>query len=411
MPRRIEEDHKDFRDIYSGRIRKELKKFVSNGTIFKSRGKDGKIKITIPKIDIPHIVFGSGDNGVGRGAGKKGDVVGRDGDGDGQGDKAGDKSQEGIEINIDLEEVFKFLKQELQLPDLKPKPNQTYEDIIIKYNNISMNGPESLRHNRRTMLQALKRMCASGDINKLHTIPGSADKMRLITPINSDRRYRQYREIRVPSSNAVIFFVRDGSGSMDQYKCDIVSDMAWWIDLFVRHYYKRTECCYIWHDTEAQEVDQNKFYRYRYGGGTICSSGLKYVGKQFKHRFPPEKWNVYVIYFSDGENFGNDNKVFNDYIKTNFPPEIVNMVGVVQILCWYYNESLKQSVDKSKHAPNVRSTSIGPEDTPDMSQSNGYYHGVQLSDEQRNEQIKRAIIDLLGAGVKPKKSENISSEM
>ena len=27
------------------------------------------------------------------------------------------------------------------------------------------------------------------------------------------------------SSSAVIFFARDGSASMDQYKCDIVSDM------------------------------------------------------------------------------------------------------------------------------------------------------------------------------------------
>ena len=34
MPRRIEEDHKDFRDVYSGRIRKALKKFIKNGSIF-----------------------------------------------------------------------------------------------------------------------------------------------------------------------------------------------------------------------------------------------------------------------------------------------------------------------------------------------------------------------------------------
>ena len=121
------------------------------------------------------------------------------------------------------------------------------------------------------MLQALKRMAAGGELDKLHYIPGFSDPVRLITPINSDRRYKQYTEIKVPASNAVIFFARDGSASMDQYKCDIVSDMSWWIDAWIRHFYERVERCYIWHDTVAQEVDEETFYRYRYGGGTKCS--------------------------------------------------------------------------------------------------------------------------------------------
>jgi uncharacterized sporulation protein YeaH/YhbH (DUF444 family) len=76
MPRRIEEDHKHFRDVVSGRIRKALKKFIKSGQIVKNRGKNGKISITIPKIDIPHIVYGSGNEGIGRGQGKEGDVIG-----------------------------------------------------------------------------------------------------------------------------------------------------------------------------------------------------------------------------------------------------------------------------------------------------------------------------------------------
>jgi uncharacterized sporulation protein YeaH/YhbH (DUF444 family) len=403
LPRRISEDHKDFRDIFAGKIRKELKKFIKNGSIFRLRGDGKKIKITIPKIELPHIVYGETDGGIGRGKGDPGNVIGKDDD-EGDGGQAGEDAQEGILISINMEDVWKFLKEELQLPDLKQKPNQTYEDIRIKYNDISKTGPESLRHNRRTMLQALKRMCASGEINKLHTIPGFSVPVKLITPINSDRRYRQYKEIKVPSSNAVIFFARDGSGSMDDTKCDIVSDMAWWIDLWVRRFYKRVESVYVWHDVQAEEVDQNKFYKYRYGGGTVCSSALKFILKQFENRFPPEKWNIYVVYFTDGENFEEDNNVFNKLIADKMSPNIVNMVGIAQIMCWNYGESLRKSVDQFGHAKNVRTTSIGAETEIKIGYSG---HNVpELSEDERNEQIKSSIIDLLGNPQARKKQQS-----
>ncbi len=396
MPRRIEEDHKDFLDVYSGRIRKELKKYFKTGGFVKLRGKDGKIRIPVPKIDIPHFLFGNTGDGIGRGQGKPGDVIGKDPDDNGTG--AGQEKGEGIEIAIDMEEVLKFLQDELQLPNLKPKPNQTYDEIKIKYNDIALQGPESLRHNRRTLIQAIKRNAAMGDANDLTIVPGFSQPMRIIKLINRDKRYRQYREIKVPSSNAVIFFARDGSASMGQAKCDIVSDMAWWIDIWIRRFYKRVERMYVWHDTQAEEVDEDKFYKYRFGGGTTCSSALKLIAQQFKNRFPPEKWNIYVIYFSDGENWNDDNKIFIDTIKNSFPPEVVNFFGLAQILAWNHQGSLKEYVDNNLKVENVRTTSIGPEKAPSLSNASsfGFYGTPQLSEEETNEQIKRAIIDLLG---------------
>lgn len=384
MPRRIEEDHKDFHDVYAGRRRKALGKYINNGSIFRLKGKNGKVRVTIPKIDIPHIVYGQPQDGVGRGQGDPGDVIDKEQKGKGKGNQAGQDEGEGIEIQVDLEEVWKAMEEELKLPRMKPKPNQLHEDIEIKYNDISLTGPESLRHNRRTLLQALKRMCSTGEINKLHEIPGFKERVRLITPINSDKRYRQYREIKIPANNAVIFFARDGSASMDQNKCDIVSDMAWWIDAWIRRFYKRVECNYIWHDTVAQEVSQNKFYKYRYGGGTTCSTALKLIAKQFDNRYPPENWNIFVFYFTDGENWGPDNELFCETIKTQFPSNKVNLVGITQVLAWNYGGSLKEYVDgKLPTLENLRTTSI--------ESSSG-----TISDEDRGEQIKRAIFDLLG---------------
>ena len=108
--------------MVSGRIRKALKKFIKSGQIVRNRGKNGKISITIPKIDIPHIVYGESGEGAGRGPGKDGDVIGKDPK-SGQGNGAGQGESEGITINLDLEEVLKFMQNELELPNLKKKPN------------------------------------------------------------------------------------------------------------------------------------------------------------------------------------------------------------------------------------------------------------------------------------------------
>lgn len=388
MPRRIEEDHKDFHDVYSGRKRKELKKFIKNGSLFKNRGKNGKVILTIPKIDIPHIVYGSdGSGGIGRGEGEEGKVIGKDKEeGDSKGNKAGNEAGEGIDIAVDLEEILKFLQEDLDLPDMKPKPNDTYEDIIKRYNNISLTGPESLRHNARTLKQALKRQCADGSINNLYKIPGFSQAIKLITPINSDKRYRQFNEIKIPSSNAIIFFARDGSASMDQFKCDIVSDMCWWIDVWIRRFYNKVERVYVWHDTVAKEVDEKKFYKYRYGGGTICSSALKLISSMFENRFNPSKWNIYLFYFTDGENWSEDNENFIKTLKEDFNINVVNMVGVTQVLAWNYEGSLKQIIDKNSFK-NVRTTQVAYDQ-----------HTANISEEERDKQIKNAIVNLLGKG-------------
>jgi uncharacterized sporulation protein YeaH/YhbH (DUF444 family) len=356
--------------------------------------------MVVPRITIPHIVRGKEQSGIGRGPGKPGDVIDKDAP-EGQGNQAGREEGEGIIVEISMEEILKFLKDELMLPNLKPKPNEVFEEKKIKYNDIALQGPASLLHRPRTMTQALKRMCASGEIGQLHEIPGFADPVQIITPINSDRRYRQYKEINIPSSNAAIFFARDGSGSMDQYKCDIVSDMAWWIDMWIRSFYKRTERVYIWHDTVAQEVDEKKFYKYRYGGGTECSSALKLIAKQFDNRFPPDKWNIYIFYFTDGDNWGEDNQIFVETLEKQFPNHVVNLFGLTQVMPWTQHEGLKKFVDdKLSHMTNLRTTGIGMREAEGRTpMALNYYSTPQLSEEERNKQITQSIIDLLGANV------------
>jgi len=287
------------------------------------------------------------------------------------------------------------MQEELQLPNLQPREDDVIDEVKIKYNNISLVGPESLRHTSRTMLTALKRLCSTGEINKLHHIPGFKDPVKLITPINSDKRYRQHKEIKMPSSNALIIYARDGSASMDETKCEIVSDMAWWIDVWIKRFYKRTERFFVWHDVTAQEVSEDKFYKYRYGGGTTCSSALKLIAKQFENRFPPKKWNIYVFYFTDGENQYNDNPEFINVLKEKFGTNTVNLFGVTQINAYDYRNSVMEAVDTAI-VDNVLEDNVK---TTDINANN-------LNPEDRSKTILEAIRQLMGA----KGSSKLGSE-
>jgi uncharacterized sporulation protein YeaH/YhbH (DUF444 family) len=322
-------------------------------------------------------------------------VIGKDPK-SGQGNGAGQGESEGITINLDLEEVLKFMQNELELPNLKKKPNDIYDEVKIKYNKVSLIGPESLRHNRRTLMQTMKRQAAEGTLNNLKHVPGLKDPVRVLQPINEDKRYRQFSEVKLPSSNALVVFARDGSGSMDDAKCGIVSDMTWWIDTWIRRFYDRVDRLYVWHDSEAMEVDEQKFYKYRFGGGTTCSSALKFINKQFENRYPPDKWNIYVFYFTDGENWGEDNEIFIKSLAEDFKPHIVNFTGIAQILASSYSDSVKFHVDEAIKSGRldkecVRTVQIGG--SPD---GKSLWSSPSLSEENRNEQIIEAIQQLLG---------------
>jgi uncharacterized sporulation protein YeaH/YhbH (DUF444 family) len=400
MPNGIQEDFDDFQQIIGGKKREELKRHIQTGEIFGQRPNGrGALSIPIKRIELPYITHGEEKDGVGSGPGKPGDVIGKKpGKGDGKGGhKPGTNPGEGMLVDVDMEEIWKELQEELKLPNMQPKDTPTWEDIEVKYNGISRLGPRSLLHPRRTFKECLKREIAQtgGKLEK-KIVPGCNRPVTVFHPIKDDFRYRQYNEIKKPSSNAAIFFVRDGSGSMDDNKCEIVSDVSFWIDAWIRRFYKTTKKIYVWHDTEAKELSEKKFYNLRYGGGTYATSAMEFVERQLYHRVPPQKWNIYVFYFGDGETFGRDNDAFVELLKTKLGPQAINLTGVVQILSYSYTGTLKHSIDLALESGKldkkfVRTVSVGDE------KDHGYGSYQTMTPEQKGQAVKKAISALLGA--------------
>ena len=297
MVLKIEQDYNRFKQIVRGRIKKELRKFITNGELIGKQGKD-LISIPLPQIDIPHFTFGTRQKGgVGQGEGQVGDPLGGD-------PQEGDDSQAGnlpgdhlLEVDISLEDLAEILGEELELPRIEPRGKSNIVQYRSKYSSLRRTGPDSLVHRKRTYKEALKRQILAGTY---HT-----DKP-IILPIREDRRYRSWKEEKKPQFNAVVIYMMDVSGSMGQEQKEIVRIESFWIDTWLRSQYDGLETRYIIHDAVAREVDQNTFYHTRESGGTIISSAYKLALKLVEEEYDPNDWNIYAFHFSDGDNWSSN---------------------------------------------------------------------------------------------------------
>ena len=115
MVLKIEKDHQRFRQIVKGRIRDDLRKFLTKGELI---GKEGKHLISIPVrgIELPHFRYGDNSQGVGAGDGKEGDVVGKGQPGAGKSQGGTDPGQHIMEVDLTLDELADILAEELKLP-------------------------------------------------------------------------------------------------------------------------------------------------------------------------------------------------------------------------------------------------------------------------------------------------------
>ena len=291
---RIEQDHHRFKQIIRGKIKQDLRKYISRGELIGRRGKD-LISIPLPQISIPHFVHGSRQaGGVGQGEGDIGAVLGAAEPEDGSGQAGDAPGRHILEVEVTLEELAEMLGEELELPRIEPKGKKNLISERSRYTGIAPTGSESLRHFRRTYKEMLKRSLASGIYRRANPAPFI---------IREDKRYRTWKPTILPETTAAILYMMDVSGSMGEEQKEIVRIESFWIDTWLRHHYKGLEIRYVIHDAEAREVDQETFYHTRESGGTVISSAYRLALDITRTDYPSQEWNVYCFHFSDGDNW------------------------------------------------------------------------------------------------------------
>jgi sporulation protein YhbH len=324
MSLKIDQDHSRFRNIVRGRIRQNLRKYISQGELIGRKGKD-LVSIPIPQIDIPRFRYGDRQQGgAGQGDGEPGDPVGGE-----QGDEPGDGKQAGqgagehiVEVDVTLDELAAILGEELELPDIRDKGKSKIINAKDRYTGVRRIGPESLRHFRRTYREALKRQISMGQYSRERPI---------VVPIPDDKRYRSWKTESEPVANAVIVYMMDVSGSMGDEQKEIVRIESFWIDAWLQRQYKGLESRFIIHDAVAREVDRETFFHTRESGGTMISSAYKLCAQLIDDHYPPEEWNIYPFHFSDGDNWSMDDTLACvELLKQKLLPR-VNMFAYGQV--------------------------------------------------------------------------------
>jgi uncharacterized sporulation protein YeaH/YhbH (DUF444 family) len=283
MLRKIDRDVKRFKQIVRGIIKKEFRKYLTQGELIGRRGQH-VVSIPLPQIEIPRFRFALRE-GVGQGPGGVGEPA--------SGEAGTEAGEHILEAEVTLDELAQILGEELELPGIEPRGRRTIPVEKVRYSNIRRVGPESLRHFKRTFRESLKRQIALGAYDPRNPF---------VVPIREDRRYRSWHVREVPESSAVIFFCMDVSGSMGDQQKEIVRIASFWIDTWLRSQYKSLDNVYVVHEAFSKEVDPETFYHLRESGGTKISTAYELINQIVAARFPPESWNVYVFHFSDGDN-------------------------------------------------------------------------------------------------------------
>lgn len=253
-------------------LTKKLPEVVLGGDIL-SAPPQAKYRIRLPYVEVPYLRRarpggGGGGSGSGQGAG-----------GDGEGEPH-------VVVELSLEELTEILFTLLRLPRIKPKKGESLEETW-RVQGVSPTGPRSRLHLPRTLKEHLK--VGSGEVYP------------------SLFRYRGVRPRELPQLNAVVVLVRDSSGSVDENMRYRVKVAAYWTLLWLRKNYPRVETRFVLYDTKALETNEKDFFQLEKGGGTKTSTGLA-LAKEILERYPAPGWNRYVLLFSDGDNWAEDNR-------------------------------------------------------------------------------------------------------
>ncbi|MEK6940180.1 MAG: DUF444 family protein [Nanoarchaeota archaeon] len=293
----ITSDSARFKRLVKGYVRKKenLPRYISRDELIGRKGHQ-KIRIPVPVINIPRFRYGKNMGGVAQGDGDIGDIIDPHGSSQpGTGSSNDPDFGDLMDVEISVSELEELLLEELGLPYIEPKGNHTIHTQRPAYKSIAEQGVQ--RNFKRTYQEALKRMTASGDYQ-----PGDA-----IVPIRRDFRYRAASYQPDQQSSAALIYMLDVSGSMGEEERRLCRMANSWLQRIIGRYHHNLEERFIVHTMNAYEVEGSVFYGTRLAGGTMTSSAFQKSIEIIQKNYPPEEWNVYLFYYSDGGNIEEDN--------------------------------------------------------------------------------------------------------
>ncbi|MGZ5130047.1 MAG: YeaH/YhbH family protein [Caldimonas sp.] len=329
---------------YQGQVRDAVRRAVDKRGIRDiERGED----IHLPKRDISEPSFGHGSGGAreivhpGNREYVRGDHIerpqGGSGRGSGQG-QAGDsgEGEDDFVFHLTKEEFMQIFFDDLALPRMTRSQLVETPEMKSQRAGYSNSGTPSNLSVIRSMRGAIGRRVAIGAGSRaelalltarlaelpevgadaaeelarkelelqIAALRSRLDRIPYLDPI--DLRFRNRVRLPIPTAKAVMFCLMDVSGSMDEARKDLSKRFFILLYLFLTRHYEKIDLVFIRHHTQAQEVDEENFFRARETGGTVVSSALVLMDEIIKERYSTGDWNIYGAQASDGDNWHHD---------------------------------------------------------------------------------------------------------
>jgi uncharacterized sporulation protein YeaH/YhbH (DUF444 family) len=259
-----------------------------------------------------------GEDAGGSGDGEEGEVIGEHPVREGQGGEGGAGQGEGgsHEVESNAYDMGRILTEQFQLPNLKDKGKKRSLSRYTYDLTDRNRGFGQIIDKKATLRRLLQTNIALGRVKAGKKI--NPDEL-LISP--GDRVYRILSREKDYESQAVVFFVRDYSGSMHGKPTELVVTQHVLIYSWLTYQYeKQVETRFILHDTEAKEVeDFHTYYNLRVAGGTQVSSAYKLVNSIVKEENLERDYNIYIFHGTDGDDWDTSGK--------EAIPELEQMLG------------------------------------------------------------------------------------
>lgn len=333
------EDRRRHRQLVEKSIKENLGDILSEESII-GEGKNKKFKIPIRGIKEYQFIYGKNSKGVATGTGeeKRGEKIasGKPKSGNGK-DRAGNEEGEDIyETEITLEEILDYIVEDLDLPNLDRKK---YSDILVeasgKKRGYQKYGINPRLAKKKTVMSKIARK--QGRKRALREA-GVEEEIERFPFKEEDLRYYKVKKKPKRESNAVMIFIMDVSGSMDNSKKYLARSFFFVLSKFLRKKYNNIAFEFVSHTTVAKHVDEDEFFHKAESGGTYISSGLNMALEIIKEKYPPIMWNIYPVYASDGDNWSEDNENAIKAVKELC--KVSNMFGYAELLPSTYSTTM-----------------------------------------------------------------------
>ncbi len=262
---------------------------------------------------------GSGGSTGGSGDGEEGEVIGEQPVHDpgeaGEGG-AGQGEGGGHEVESSAYDLGRILTEKFELPNLKEKGKKRALSRYTYDLTDRNRGFGQILDKKATLRRILETNMNLGNVPDINEIDPSR---MLISP--SDKVYRTLSREKDYESQAMVFFLRDYSGSMMGKATELVVSQHVLIYSWLLFQYERqVESRFILHDTEAREVpDFHTYYNSRVAGGTRVASAFRLVNEIVEQESLARDYNIYVFHGTDGDDWDADGQ--------ELIPELQAMLG------------------------------------------------------------------------------------